>query len=149
MTGQIDATAQPVNLDDLLQKIFSPYLESGETEGHGRLVTDGPSVPVGARALTNLALILHEFATNAAKYGALSVPEGAVTVEWSERGGELVLKWEEDGGPLLTGPPGVRGFGTVLSDHSIRSQPGGTLTYNWKPNGLVVDLSFPLERLRK
>ena len=145
---QADAKAQPTSLNNLLHKILSPYIDSGDTAEHRRVVVSGPPVAVGARAVTNLALILHEFATNAAKYGALSVSEGSVHIEWSERDGVLVLKWAEHGGPKLAAPPTTRGFGTLLSGHSIRGQLGGNLTYDWNPNGLVVELSFRVERLR-
>jgi len=147
-TKPAGAQAQPTSLDVLLQKILSPYVDSGQTHQHRRLVMDGAAVAVGARAVTSLALVLHELTTNAAKYGALSVPEGSVHIRWSERDGVLVLRWEEHGGPALAGPPTARGFGTLLSGHSIRSQFGGNLSHDWKPGGLAVDLSLPVERLR-
>jgi PAS domain S-box-containing protein len=147
-TKQADAKARPISLENLLRKILSPYVDTSETPEHRRLIISGAAVAVGARAVTNLALILHEFATNAAKYGALSVPEGSVHITWSERDGLFALKWEEHGGPPLAGAPAARGFGTLLSGHSIRSQFGGNLSHHWNPNGLVIDLSFPAERLR-
>lgn len=147
-TKKADAKAQPTTLDDLIRQILSPYVETSESGEHHRIVTSGPAVAVGARAVTNLALTLHEFATNAAKYGALSVPEGSVHVNWSEHDGVLVLKWQESGGPGLADPPATRGFGTLLSGHSVRSQLGGNLSHHWNPGGLVVELSLPVERLR-
>jgi two-component sensor histidine kinase len=60
----------------------------------------------------------------------------------------LVLRWQERGGPKLAAAPITEGFGTVLSSHVVRGQFGGQLSYTWKPSGLIVDLSFPLERLR-
>ena len=56
------------------------------------------------------------------------------------------MTWEERGGPTLAGPPVTEGFGTVLSNHSVRGQFGGTLSYKWNADGLVVDLSIPMER---
>jgi two-component sensor histidine kinase len=112
-----------------------------------RLVLNGPVVPVGAHAVANLALVLHEFATNAAKYGALSVPQGCVDIIWALRNDLLVLKWEEHGGPPLIASPTSEGFGTVLSGHVVRDQFCGSLSYSWNPKGLVIDLSFSAERL--
>jgi two-component sensor histidine kinase len=91
--------------------------------------------------------VLHEFATNSAKYGALSAPQGCVEITWVERDDILALKWEERGGPPLTAAPTAEGFGTLLSGHIVRGQFGGTMSYDWKPTGLVVDLSLSLERL--
>jgi PAS domain S-box-containing protein len=147
LSGPADANVRPTSLNDLLQKILSPYTDANEAVEQHRLVLSGPTVAIGARAVTNLALILHEFATNAAKYGALSVPQGGVDITWSERDGMLVLKWHERGGPTLAASPTTDGFGTMLSSHIVRGQFGGNLSYNWNPNGLVVDLSFPVERL--
>jgi len=148
LSRSADTNVRPTSLDDLIRKILSPYADANETAEHRRLVLNGPVVAVGARAVTNLALILHEFATNAAKYGALSVPQGGIDIAWSERDGMLALKWHERGGPAIGAPPSAEGFGTVLSSHIVRGQLGGSLSYNWNPNGLIADLSFPLERLR-
>ena len=138
---------QSITLEDLLQKILSPYIEPGEAPEKRRLVTSGPPKTIGARAVTNLALVLHELATNAAKYGALSIPQGSVQVDWREDNGQFVLRWQESGGPAVAGPPATKGFGTILSDQSIRRQFGGTLSYFWAPQGLTVELSFPAVRL--
>jgi len=90
------------------------------------------------------ALILHELATNAAKYGALSVEGGNLCITWECVDNVLILKWEESGGPALRGPPKSEGFGTVISNHSVREQFGGTLSHL---KGLSVELSVPMERL--
>lgn len=148
LTEAAEVKSHPTGLSNLLEKILSPYIDPSQQEAQRRLVTSGPSVIVGARAVTTLALILHEFATNAAKYGALSVPEGGVTIKWSERDGQLLMTWQEQGGPALDGPPTASGFGTQLSGHSIRGHLGGKLSYDWKPDGLVIELAFPVERLR-
>jgi two-component sensor histidine kinase len=57
------------------------------------------------------------------------------------------MKWEESGGPPLAGPPRSEGFGTLLSNHSVRSQLGGALSHQWNDAGLSVELSVPLKRL--
>ena len=104
-------------------------------------------MPLGARAVTTFALILHELATNAAKYGALSVEEGNLRITWECADNVLILKWEESGGPALRGPPKSEGFGTVISNHSVREHFGGTLSHKWDLKGLSVKLSVPMERL--
>ena len=112
-----------------------------------RLILNGPSVPLGVRAVTTFALILHELATNAAKYGALSVEEGSLRVTWECIDEVLILKWEESGGPALSVPPKSEGFGTVISNHSVREQFGGSLSRKWDLKGLSVELTVPIERL--
>jgi PAS domain S-box-containing protein len=143
--GEADSKLESTTLETLLQKILSPYL--GVQEGYDRLVMSGPPVIIGDHAVTRFALILHELATNAAKYGALSVSEGSVRVQWSRQGNVLRMNWEERGGPTLDGTPITEGFGTVLCKHSIHGQFGGAFSRTWNPAGLVVDVSVPLERL--
>ena len=135
----------PLFLKDIVQKILSPY--ALQDEGGARVALAGPEVRVGARAVTNLALVLHELSTNSAKYGALSVPEGRLAVTWAVDGQKLSLKWEESGGPPVAGPPTTHGFGTLLSSHSVRGDFSGSLNYDWREGGLVVDLDFQLNRL--
>jgi PAS domain S-box-containing protein len=147
LTRPADGKALPTSLDILLQKILSPYNDTEEKGEHRRLVLNGPAVSVGAHAVTNLALILHEFSTNAAKYGALSVPQGCVEITWQLRDDLLVLKWEEHGGPPVISSPTSEGFGTVLSGHVVRDQFCGSLSYTWNSQGLVINLSFSVERL--
>jgi two-component system, chemotaxis family, CheB/CheR fusion protein len=97
--------------------------------------------------VTTLALILHELATNAAKYGALSVEEGNLRITWECVDDVLILKWVESGGPALRGPPKSEGFGTVISNHSVREQLRGTISHKWDMKGLSVELAVPRERL--
>lgn len=145
--GDGDIRAEPTGLEILLQKILSPYVEAPSGRSDARLVLDGPSVPLGARAVTTFALVLHELATNAAKYGALSVQEGHLRITWECVDNVLILKWEESGGPPLEAPPKSEGFGTVISNHSVREQFGGTLSHKWDVKGLSVELAVPMERL--
>jgi two-component sensor histidine kinase len=149
LTEDAEVKAQPTRLDNLLDKILSPYLDASQATERHRLVASGPTIVIGTRAVTTLALILHEFATNAVKYGALSVPEGSLKIQWAVRDDVLALTWEEHGGPALAGPPTAKGFGTLLSGHSIRSQLGGNLSHHWNPGGLVIELSCPLDGLRE
>jgi two-component sensor histidine kinase len=112
-----------------------------------RISVSGPDVVVGATAVTSLALALHESATNAVKYGALSDANGAIRIEWVTRGDDLRLKWEETGGPAIVVAPNADGFGSVLTERSIVSQLGGTIEYDWQRNGLKLSMTIPLDRL--
>jgi PAS domain S-box-containing protein len=147
-SGQSGPKDEFTSLDKVMQIILSPYLRSQDSAQAGRVVMNGPPLAVGAHAVTRFALVLHELATNAVKYGALSVPEGSVHIGWSNLDGDLVMKWEERGGPTLDAPPVAEGFGAVLCKHSVHGQFGGTISYEWNSAGLVVHLSIPVERLR-
>jgi two-component system CheB/CheR fusion protein len=107
----------------------------------------GSDLPIGANAATNVALVLHELATNAAKYGALSSPDGVVHVDCSLANDELRVTWKERGGPSLNGSPSGEGFGSVLARRIVTQQFGGRLSNDWEAEGLVVRMSVPVERL--
>jgi two-component sensor histidine kinase len=92
-----------------------------------------------------MAVALHELATNAAKYGALSVAEGEVRVEWSrEADGQLVLRWSEAGGPPVK-PPTRKGFGTHVMDAMIHGQVGGNVRIDWRVEWLVCEITLPCD----
>jgi PAS domain S-box-containing protein len=148
--GLIDAgdkAGQETTLHALARTIFAPYLERG-SEGHERIAISGPDVPIGTNAVTNVALVLHEFATNAGKYGALSSHAGVVHIDCSLENGELLLTWTERGGPSLNGPPDSEGFGSMLARRIVTHQFGGRLSHDWDSDGLVARMSLPVERLR-
>ena len=107
----------------------------------------GPEVPIGGDAVTSLALVLHELATNAAKYGALSTPGGRIDVSWTVSTGKLELRWEERDGPTVHGPPAREGFGSMLARRSLNGQLQGDLAFDWDKQGLTVRLWAALERL--
>jgi two-component sensor histidine kinase len=131
----------------LLRRILSPYVDVPSDSSDVRLILDGPAVSLGARAVTTFALILHELATNAAKYGALSVEDGNLRVVWQCVDNVLILDWIETDGPTLTGPPESEGFGTAISNHCVSGQFGGIVSRKWDLKGLSVELSVPMERL--
>ena len=108
----------------------------------------GPDVQVAERAAVSLSLMLHELGTNAAKYGALSVPSGRVHVGWSIEGGEtpvFTLIWQEEGGPPVTAP-NRRGAGSRLISVGIGS--GSDVTLSFHPTGLECQLIVPLDQLQ-
>ncbi|HLH48754.1 MAG TPA: PAS domain-containing protein [Roseiarcus sp.] len=130
----------------LVRTILQPYADGQSAE---RTIATGPEIAVGANAATSLALALHESATNATKYGALSEPNGAIRVEWRIVGDSLRLEWEERGGPPISAPPQAHGFGAILVNRSIAGQLGGTIDYDWRAAGLKLTLVIPLARLEQ
>ncbi len=113
--------------------------------------TSGPNIQIGPKAALSLSLMLHELATNAAKYGALSVRSGCVRIEWSVRrfGCEDVLDfvWQEQGGPAVQ-PPSRKGFGSRLIARGLAGQIGGRVELAYEPAGVVCKLSAPLSALQ-
>lgn len=128
----------------LMRLIMAAYVQ----DGRARIVIDGDDVAVGERAATALALIMHEQATNAMKYGGLSTEAGSVRLTGRRDGPSYILTWAESGGPTVTGPPTRQGFGTVLAQRSVVGQLDGTLEQDWAPSGLVMRLVVPVDHLR-
>jgi PAS domain S-box-containing protein len=126
-------------LHHLISKELLPYA----AEPKMRTRIDGPPVfldPTNAQAI---AVIMHELATNAAKHGALSVPQGQISVEWSlPRKGDLLLRWTETGGPPSK-PPAHKGFGTRVMS-GIIEQLKGDVQFDWRSEGLACQISVPM-----
>jgi two-component sensor histidine kinase len=123
---------------EVLTRILLPHDE-------GRSIVRGPVLSVGERAVTSVALLFHELATNAAKYGSLSIDQGAVAIEWEADGKDMRLQWREAGGPV-TKPPVKQGNGVKVVNGTVQ-QLGGTIDYNWRPEGLTVRLRLPIASL--
>jgi two-component system CheB/CheR fusion protein len=141
-----DAT-QSTTLGELVGTILSPYINTPALNKTARVVMEGPDTPIRGEAVTSFAMILHELATNAVKYGAFSVPAGQVLITWTVQKGQFSLTWEERGGPKLKGPPERQGFGTLLVRQSVNGTFNGQLTYHWHTDGLMVHLTTLVERL--
>lgn len=125
-------------LADLLHAELMPYWGDGE-----RIALDGPAIWMDARAYSIMALVLHELSTNAAKYGALSLPSGRLSVSWSLTPvGACNIAWRELGGPH-TSAPARRGFGSVLIERSIPFDLGGEAAVNFLPQGMEADFVLP------
>jgi PAS domain S-box-containing protein len=130
-------------LHGLLADLLAPY----PARADGRLTVTGDDVPVDDRGATPLALLLHELATNAAKYGALSTPDGSVAIETRLEDGAVTIDWREAGGPPVPGAPARQGFGTMLAALSVEQQLGGSLERDWDPAGLRVSVRLQADRL--
>lgn len=129
-------------LVSLLDILMAPYQDASGT----RVKIAGDRVHVGPRAATPLALIFHELATNAAKYGALSERDGKVEISIDAGEHGVTIDWTERGGPR-TVQPETTGFGSRLIDMATRNQLGGSLEKRWSEGGLTVSISIPLERV--
>ncbi|KLK94292.1 hypothetical protein AA309_04375 [Microvirga vignae] len=115
----------------------------------GRILIECARIVVGARSTTSLTLVLHELATNASKYGALSANDGSLTVACWQDGDTVSLVWQERGGPVVEGPPPSKGFGSHLARKSVMDQLEGEITYDWQHEGLRVELRLPLAHLSR
>ena len=95
-----------------------------------------------------MAMLLHELATNAVRHGALSVPEGRVSLTWEfdAKDGRLQLLWTESGGPPIPAPPVRRGFGSRLITQLVERQLGGELQSDWQMKGLRISLAFSVRK---
>lgn len=118
-------------LGELVRDELAPYLGAGD----GRIELDGPELLLRPAAAQSLAMVLHELATNAVKYGSLSMPAGRLSVRWFRSGDDIALDWIERGGPL-TSEPKTSGFGSRIIRASIERQLHGSLEQDWRPEGL-------------
>jgi two-component sensor histidine kinase len=142
--GALAVSSEPRALSQVAELVLAPYrLASGES-----VLIAGPAVDVTSAAAITLALCLHELATNAAKYGALSSPLGRVALSWNldagEAGTKLRLCWAEDGGPPVT-PPSRPGYGTAFIRSATKGSLNGTVDLQFRSQGLVCEMVIPLE----
>ncbi len=133
-------------LHELIGTILAPY--DAVSNGHKpRAHVKGADVQISGSVVTSFALLLHEFATNAAKYGALSDPEGVVDISCQDDGTQFVLIWTERGGPSVDRKTDGDGFGTLLGKATVEKQFGGEIVREWNPDGLSIRLSVARNRL--
>src|SRR6478736_4023595 len=126
------------DLNRLVDEEFAPYRAGGKE----RVSVRGPVVVLPPATAQTIALALHELATNAAKYGALSKEAGHVDLTWRLSDGRLELSWKESDGPQIV-PPNRRGYGSRAIVAGIERQLGGIVNFDWKTNGLHCTLSVP------
>lgn len=134
------------DLREVVESVLPPFRAAA---GDGRFNIEGPPVQLLAQRALSLALAVHELATNAVKYGALSTESGHVDLVWSVEGGDekpmLRMEWREHGGPPVA-EPGRQGFGSRLIERALPSDFLGTARIEYAPAGLVFTLTAPLER---
>lgn len=133
-------TVGSMTLHAFLTDLFKAY---SDPTGAPRIVLSGDDATFDDQAATSVALLFHELATNAAKYGALSREGGEVRLETRRRDDRFVLTWTESGGPPIETPPAHSGFGSSLAGLSVEGQLGGRLERRWRPEGLQVVADLP------
>jgi len=136
---------QGVSLADLVRRQLAPYANAGNT------TIDGPDVTLSAGATETVAMVLYELVTNAVKYGALSTPQGRVSVTWA--GGfnwrpseDIVIKWRETRGPPVI-PPKRSGYGAKLIRDLIPHEIGGAVDLAFTPQGVTCKIRLPPSKL--
>jgi PAS domain S-box-containing protein len=133
-----------VAMQGLVQDIVAPYADT-----QGRVRAQGPALDLNPRAALSLAMALNELVTNAAKYGALSVPHGSISVHWDMPEGDAAmmrLDWIEQGGPSVAVPP-RRSFGTVLLERCIERDLDGRCDLRFDAAGVRCRMSIPYAQL--
>lgn len=124
-----------------LKELVSDALQIDE-ESEKRISFDGPHIPLSPKQALGVALALHELYTNAIKYGALSSETGSVSFKWRKVSGpppELELEWRERGGPAVS-PPSHRGFGSLMIERALAQDLEGTVTMDFRKEGLVCTI---------
>jgi two-component system CheB/CheR fusion protein len=135
-------------LKGLIHAIFAPYVAAGSNSPE-RIVVSGCDQELNDSAIASVALLLHELATNATKYGALSATAGVVHIDCSSKEDWLVMTWEERGGPPINGTPNREGFGGSLARKIVANQFSGRLINEWNASGLTTRIEIPLAQLNR
>jgi PAS domain S-box-containing protein len=136
-----DTNWKPVALRDIFDAAFRPYLVS-------QISLQGGAISISPKAALVIGMSIHEMATNAAKYGALSVIEGLVKVEWSIKDNDLIIQWKETNGPKVS-PPTRQGYGSKLIRIGLEMQLGGTYSLFFPETGLVGQVRIPMKNLQE
>jgi PAS domain S-box-containing protein len=136
--GMSDST---MLLPELVRTVLSTYDITDRS-----ITIDGPVLECGSAASTSFALLLHEFATNSVKYGALADPEGRVSVTWALDGNTLDLAWSEERPDIIAEPDRASGFGTFLVEATARSM-AATIDRVWSRQGLKITVRIPRDRI--
>jgi light-regulated signal transduction histidine kinase (bacteriophytochrome)/ActR/RegA family two-component response regulator len=127
-----------VSINSLLMEELDPYIR-----GHLAFEIVGPDIVLTSKSALALSLAVHELATNAAKYGALSSPGGRISIRWGlTRVGGVDLSWIESGGPPVTVPT-RRGFGSTLIERALAMETNGRATIRYLPGGVICDVALP------
>jgi PAS domain S-box-containing protein len=129
------------DIDCLLDDTLAPFRGSPD-----KVTLGGPALFIQADAAQALAITIHELATNASKYGALSTPEGSVSVTWAVDGDQLRIDWLERGGPPVA-IPSSHGYGTRVIESMLPNQAQGTVRLDWRRDGLSCVMGIPIKQL--
>lgn len=140
------STPPSTTLQELIRTILRPY-DGSTDDGAERATVGGDDVGISGSSLTSLALLLHEFATNAAKYGAFSTPSGRVEIDCVASADSFEMTWRERGGPAVE-PATSEGFGSLIARATVRGQLGGEMTRQWDREGLTIRLVVAPDRLQ-
>jgi PAS domain S-box-containing protein len=134
------------SVGELIHSQLSAYIDRDDTP----VTIEGSAVALKPEAAQNLGLALHELAVNAAKFGALSVPDGRLSITWqapdSERGGGLELDWHEQHGPKVK-PRRKRGFGSMVIERNLARALDAKVTLDFEPDGLRCHIVIPASQI--
>lgn len=139
-----EGTGKAATLHELLTVLLAPYDDRAASGSRIRLTL--PELLVGETAITTLALVVHELATNSIKYGALAKPSGILDIRCTSHDIAVVLIWAEQGGPVVQAPL-EQGFGSSLVARSMSRQLGGSIIYDWPAEGMIATMTMNRDRL--
>ena len=135
----VESRWKGAELSTLARQELAPYLHDNKVRAH----INGRQLLLEPNPAQTIAIILHELATNAAKYGALSVIEGWVEVNWAVSNDQLIFTWIEKGGPAVKEPT-RQGFGTRVIERIIKYQHKGDLRLDWRAEGFACEVVLPM-----
>jgi two-component sensor histidine kinase/DNA-binding response OmpR family regulator len=132
-----------------LRQLVEDEMEPYQSRHGGQIIIEGPPVLLLPAAAQTFALAVHELATNAVKYGALSHLPGRVQVSWLLKDQHLLMTWEETTGKATIREPTSRGFGLTVIQASIEGQLGGEVNLDWRPQGLRCVFAIPRAKIMR
>jgi two-component sensor histidine kinase len=138
-----DASWTGARLHDVIRASLKAHLGDGED----RLRLEGDDMRLQPKTAVALSIALHELATNALKYGALSADHGSIAVRWTTQDDRFRMRWEERGGPPVTAPD-HQGFGTRMIEGGLRHELQGDVKIDYEPGGVVCTIDAPLGAIR-
>jgi two-component sensor histidine kinase len=144
--SEIGSGTRTTELRSLIQAVLLAHGKADGREG-SPFIVEGPQISCGHHAGNGIALVIHELATNAVKYGALSVEAGRIEIGWHSAGDKFHLQWKEMGGPLVETAPTASGFGSTLIQRTVKGQFRGVLKHDWRSDGLTVTITLSLPRM--
>lgn len=127
-------------LGDIFTVLLAPYDDDGAFAGRIRVAV--PRIGVGQETATSLALAVHELATNALKYGALSVATGTLDISGTMDNDVVQISWAEQGAPEIDRDRKSHGYGSELVQQTVEGQLGGSIAYDWTKGGAIIKLTL-------